>query len=195
LFDAIARESEHRIGSFTPKELANYAWAFAVIDVARRDALVDAVSARASEIGGTAFSRQERSQLHQFFLSVELELCPPAKLLAPADLQLVCREALDGESPASSSKLHQDVSAELARMGIAHENELSVAASESRDDAMTTRAREAVRAATIDHAGITIEVDGPTHYLNEWWLRPASVMIRRHLALAGWVVLVVPYWD
>ncbi|KAJ1623609.1 hypothetical protein T492DRAFT_845377 [Pavlovales sp. CCMP2436] len=152
---------------------------------------------------------------------VELELCPPAKLLAPADLQLACREVLDGESPASSSKLHQDVSAELARMGIAHENKLSVSQlgyrvdiaillvagaaaggsasesrdNESRDNAVITRAMEAVRAATIDHAGIVIEVDGPTHYLNERRLRPALELIRRHLAVAGWVVLVVPYWE
>ncbi|KAJ1638648.1 hypothetical protein T492DRAFT_575835, partial [Pavlovales sp. CCMP2436] len=185
LFDAIVRESEQRIGSFNAQNLANTAWAFAAVDVARRDALVKAVNACAVEIGGTAFSSKDRMQLHQFFLSVELDLFPPAELLAPANMWLACLGALAGESPASSSKLHLDVSAELARMGIAHKNELSVAQLGYR----------AVRTATADRAGIAIEVDGPTHYLDERRLRPASEMIQRHLALAGWAVLAVPYWE
>ncbi|KAJ1638643.1 hypothetical protein T492DRAFT_585686, partial [Pavlovales sp. CCMP2436] len=144
LFDAIARESEQRIGSFNAQNLASIAWAFAALGVARRDALVKAVNARAAEIGGTAFSSKDRMQLHQFFLSVELELCPPAELLAPANMRLAC-------------------------LG-----------------------RSLVR---VQRPRIAIEVDGPTHYLDERWLRPASEMIRRHLALAGWAVLAVPYWE
>jgi len=152
--------------------------------------------------------------------------------------------------PPYSSKLHEDISHELTRMGIAHANELCVprlgyhvdiailpvagtsgagrtlsadaanlllradgaasrqsaasgAASgeggdvtaELLDDEVATRAREAVRAATAKYAGIVIEVDGPTHYDDERRLRPASEMIRRHLALAGWGVLDVPYWE
>jgi hypothetical protein len=54
LFEAIARESEQRIGSFKPQELANTAWAFAVDGVARQDALVKAVNARAADIGSAA---------------------------------------------------------------------------------------------------------------------------------------------
>mmetsp|Transcript_40186 Transcript_40186/g.94729 ORF Transcript_40186/g.94729 Transcript_40186/m.94729 type:complete len:243 (-) Transcript_40186:246-974(-) len=106
-------------------------------------------------------------------------------------------------------------------MGIAHENKLSVSQlgyrvdiaillvagaaaggsasesrdNESRDNAVITRAMEAVRAATIDHAGIVIEVDGPTHYDSERRLVPKSEMKRRHLALAGWRVLAVPWWE
>ncbi|KAJ1639504.1 hypothetical protein T492DRAFT_608022 [Pavlovales sp. CCMP2436] len=185
LFDAIASESEQRIGSFKPQELANTAWVFAIAGTAHRGALVTAVSARAAEMGLAAFSGDERRQLHQFFLGVELEACPPAELLAPIGLRDACRQAMAGEKPAYSSKLHEDVSSELTRMGIAHVNELCVAA----------RAREAVRAATAEHTGIVIEVDGPSHYDDERRLRPASGMIRRHLALAGWVVLGVPYWE
>jgi hypothetical protein len=40
-----------------------------------------------------------------------------------------------------------------------------------------------------------IEVDGPTHYDDERRLHPASEMTRRHLALAGWAVPGVPYWE
>jgi len=108
--------------------------------------------------------------------------------------------------PPYSSKLHEDISHELTRMGIAHANELCVprlgyhvdiailpAAETSGADA--DGAALARRAATAKYAGIVIEVDGPSHYNDERRLRPASEMIRRHLALAGWAVLSVPYWE
>ncbi|KAJ1628370.1 hypothetical protein T492DRAFT_841612 [Pavlovales sp. CCMP2436] len=62
-------------------------------------------------------------------------------------------------------------------------------------DELAARTRKAVRAATAEYAGIVIEVDGPSHNDDERRLCPASKMIRRHLALAGWVVLTVPYWE
>ncbi|KAJ1629994.1 hypothetical protein T492DRAFT_593293 [Pavlovales sp. CCMP2436] len=181
LFDAIAYESEQRIGSFKSQDLANTAWAFAVAGVAGRDLLVAAINARAAEIGSGGFTADGRSQLHQFFLSVELELRPPVGLLAPAELRLNCRQTIIHETPITSSKLHRDVSAELRRM--------------PSDDEVSARAREAVRAATAGRAGIVIEVDGPTHYDSERRLIPSSEMKRRHLALVGWVVLAVPYWE
>jgi len=108
--------------------------------------------------------------------------------------------------PPYSSKLHEDISHELTRMGIAHANELCVprlgyhvdiailpAAETSGADA--DGAALARRAATAKYAGIVIEVDGPSHYNDERRLRPASEMIRRHLALAGLAVLTVPYWE
>jgi len=217
LFDAIAYESEQRIGSFKSQDLANTAWAFAVAGVAGRDLLVAAINARAAEIGSGGFTADGRSQLHQFFLSVELELRPPVGLLAPAELRLNCRQTIIHETPITSSKLHRDVSAELRRMGIAHQNELCVAqlgyhvdiaippvadaaagggaSDQPSDDEVSARAREAVRAATAGRAGIVIEVDGPTHYDSERRLIPSSEMKRRHLALVGWVVLAVPYWE
>ncbi|KAJ1618394.1 hypothetical protein T492DRAFT_636534 [Pavlovales sp. CCMP2436] len=206
LFDAIARESEERIGTFEPQGLANTAWAFAIAGTAHREALVKAVCARAVEIGLPAFSGDERCQLHQFFLGVELEVSPSTELLAPIGLRDVCRQAMADYKPARSSKLHEDVSCELTRMGIAHANELCVprlgyhvdiailpAAETSGADA--DGAALARRAATAKYAGIVIEVDGPSHYNDERRLRPASEMIRRHLALAGWAVLSVPYWE
>ncbi|KAJ1616989.1 hypothetical protein T492DRAFT_1103190 [Pavlovales sp. CCMP2436] len=63
------------------------------------------------------------------------------------------------------------------------------------DDEAAARAREALRAVMASHAGIVIEVDGPSHYDDERRLLPASEMIRRHLTLAGWAVLGVPYWE
>jgi hypothetical protein len=104
-------------------------------------------------------------------------------------------------------------------MGVAHENELCVAklgyhvdiailpiagtaaagggASGQPLDKVDSRATEnvTVRAAAVERAGIVIEVDGPTHYDDERRLRPASEVIWRHLALAGWAVLGVPYWE
>ncbi|KAJ1628382.1 hypothetical protein T492DRAFT_156827 [Pavlovales sp. CCMP2436] len=214
LFEAIARESEQRIGSFNPQDLANTAWAFAIAVEGDRGLLVEAVSARAAEMGLAAFSGDERCQLHQFLLGVELEACPLTELLAPIGRWDACRQAMVDEKPVRSSKLHKDVSSELTRMGVTHTNELSVprlgyhvdiaispiaiasmpgtaAGSGTLDqplDEVAARARKAVRAATAEYAGIAIEVNGPSHY-------PASEMIRRHLALAGWAVLAVPYWE
>ncbi|KAJ1631618.1 hypothetical protein T492DRAFT_51337 [Pavlovales sp. CCMP2436] len=62
------------------------------------------------------------------------------------------------------------------------------------DDEAASRAREALRVAMASHAGIVLEVDGPSHYDDERRLLPALKMIRRHLRLAGWAVLGVPYW-
>ncbi|KAJ1616420.1 hypothetical protein T492DRAFT_895524, partial [Pavlovales sp. CCMP2436] len=221
LFDAIARESEQRIGSFNSKDLTNTAWAFAIAGTVDRGALVEAVSARAAEMGLAAFGSKERRQLHQFFLGVELEACPPFELLAPIGLRDACRQAMADEKPAHSSKIYEDVSRELTRMGIVHANELCVprlgyhvdiaispiatvgmpgtegggGAADQPLDEVAARAREAVRAVTAEHAGIVIKVDSPTHYDDERRLCPASEMIRRHLALAGWAVLAVPYWE
>jgi len=123
LFDAIARASEQRIDDFTGQNLTNTAWAFAVVGVATRGTLVKVVNARVAAIGITPLSLQGRTQLHQFFLSAELELRPPAELLAPIGLRDACKQAMADE-PTASSKLHLEVSAELTRMGIAHNNEL-----------------------------------------------------------------------
>jgi len=92
LFDAIARESERRIGRFTPQDLGNAAWAFAIVGTADRGALVNAINARAAELGLAAFSGDERCQLHHFFIGVEA--CPPVELVVPIGLRDACREAM-----------------------------------------------------------------------------------------------------
>jgi len=173
---------------------------------------VKAVNARVAAIGITPLSLQERTHLHQFFLSVELELHPPAELLAPIGLRDVCKQATVDE-PTASSKLHLEVSAELTRMGIAHKNELCLPklgyhvdiailpitdpaeAGALLDDKVAARAREAVRAATVTYGGLVIEVDGPSHYDAARRLLPATELIRRHLALVGCAVVAVPYWE
>ncbi|KAJ1634288.1 hypothetical protein T492DRAFT_974360 [Pavlovales sp. CCMP2436] len=188
--------------NFTAQGLANTAWAFAVVSVATRGALEKAVNARAAAIGFAALSLAERTQLHQFFLSVELELRLPAKLLAPIGLWDACKQAMADE-PTASSKLHLEVSAELTRMGIEHANELCVPklgyhvdiailpitdtaeAGPLLDEKMSARAREAARAATVTYGGLVIEVDGPWHYDAARRLLPATALIQHHLALVG----------
>ncbi|KAJ1634329.1 hypothetical protein T492DRAFT_589409, partial [Pavlovales sp. CCMP2436] len=186
LFDAIARASEQHIGDFSAQGLVNTAWAFAIVVVATRGALVKAINARAAAIGIATLTREGRTQLHQFFIRVELELCPPAELLAPIGLRDACKQAIADE-PTASSKLHLEVSAELTRMGIAHKNELC----------LPKLGYLAVRAATVTYGGLVIEVDGPWHYDAARRLIPATELIRRHLALVGCAVVSVPYreWD
>ncbi|KAJ1627376.1 hypothetical protein T492DRAFT_576900, partial [Pavlovales sp. CCMP2436] len=212
-FDAIAHASEQRIGTFNAQELANTAWAFAIVDTADRCALVKVLSARATEMGLAAFNGEQRRHLHQLFLSVELDANPPTELLAPIGLREACRQAMVEKKVHSSkmarpAKLHDDVSNELTRMGIAHVNEVCAPCLGYHVDiailpkvGASALEREEwnklVPAATFECARIAIEVDGPSHYDDERRLRPADEMMRRHLALAGWVVLGVPYceWD
>ncbi|KAJ1624395.1 hypothetical protein T492DRAFT_577116, partial [Pavlovales sp. CCMP2436] len=197
LFKAIAHASEQRIGNFNAQELANTAWAFAIVDTADRGAFVKVLSARAAEMGLAAFNGEQRRHLHQFFLSVELGANPPTELLAPIGLREACRQAMvekkvHSSKLARSSKLHDDVSNELTRMGIAHVKNVCVPYLGYYVDLAIL---PEVGATTFECAGIAIEVNGPSQYDDERRLRPASEIIRRHLALAGWVVLGVPYWE
>jgi hypothetical protein len=50
----------------------------------------------------------------------------PLHACAPRALILACQEAMVVQTPTRSSALHLDVSTQLARLGVAHVNELSV---------------------------------------------------------------------
>ncbi|KAJ1639500.1 hypothetical protein T492DRAFT_856404 [Pavlovales sp. CCMP2436] len=121
----LAEQVETRAHAMCAPELANAAWSLAVSSELPLS-LVRALNARAGELGPGAFSIEERSAVHQYFLGVQLETRPPADALAPAELRDACREAIIVQSPARSSQLHLDVSAMLSRIGVAHVNELCV---------------------------------------------------------------------
>ncbi|KAJ1631526.1 hypothetical protein T492DRAFT_591928 [Pavlovales sp. CCMP2436] len=180
--DAIARTSEQRIGDFNPQDLANTAWAFATLGISE-PRLFDAI-ARASEQSIRDYrAGPGQHRVGVCSCRVELELRPPAELLAPIGLRDACKQAIADE-PTASSKLHLEVSAELTRMGIAHKNELC----------LPKLGYLAVRTATGTYGGLVIEVHGPSHYDAAQRLLPATELIRRHLALVGCAVVAVPYW-
>ncbi|KAJ1638062.1 hypothetical protein T492DRAFT_947671 [Pavlovales sp. CCMP2436] len=215
----LGAEAIPRISSFTPQDLATTAWAFATLGIKPDQHRVGVCCcwrrhAGYAREGGERARSSDRDYplLHQFFLSAELELRPPAELLAPIGLRNACKQVMVDE-PTASSKLHLEVSAELTRMGIAHVNELCVpklgyhvdiailSITDTAEvvaplaDKVAARAREAVRAATVTYRGLVIEVDGPSHYDAARRLLPATALIRRHLALVGCAVVAVPHWE
>ncbi|KAG8465191.1 hypothetical protein KFE25_012554 [Diacronema lutheri] len=123
LRDRLAAEAEWRAATFTPQELASVAWSWAVSDFLP-PTLVRALSASVSVLGPDRFVLEERSMLHQFFVSVALQ--GRAKWLPPLLMLSACREAVVMQVPQHSSQLHTDVSNVLARLGIDHVNELCV---------------------------------------------------------------------
>ncbi|KAJ1619209.1 hypothetical protein T492DRAFT_578349, partial [Pavlovales sp. CCMP2436] len=197
LFEAIAHESELRIGRFKPKELANTVWAFATLDVPAPQ-LFDAI-ARESEqhignfktqgLANTAWAFATLgAPAPQLFEAIARESEQRVGSFNPRDLVTTAQWQI------TSPRIHADGATPRQSAGAAS-GEGGDAPIELPDDDVAARAREAVRAAMAKYAGIVIEVDGPTHYDDERRLRPASEMIRRHLRLAGWAVLGVPYWE
>ncbi|KAJ1625792.1 hypothetical protein T492DRAFT_577145, partial [Pavlovales sp. CCMP2436] len=193
LFDAIARESEQRIDTFNPQGLANIAWSFATLGL-QAPQLFDAI-ARVSEERASTFNSQELTNTAWAFATHGVQAPQLFGAIARASEQNIGSFTAQGLANTAWAfavvgttdrcELVKAISARAAEMG------LPALSNEQRRQLH----QEAVRAATAKYAGIVIEVDGPTHYNDEQRLRPASEMIRRHLTLAGWAVLGVPYWE
>ena len=180
LLDAIAEEAAGRgLRDFTPQNLANTAWAYAVADrpapaLFGGDAFVQRCAAE------RGFSPDELSQLHQWQLWQEERgaAWPP---LPPALAQR-CRDAFCPEMGARSG-LQSDVADTLGALGLAMREEVRTPLGYRLD-------------AVVVHAGcvVAVEVDGPTSVVGR---KPtgATALKRRQLRAAGWKVLPVPYWE
>ena len=83
----------------------------------------------------------------------------------------------------SSSRLHDQVSACLTHMGVAHANERWCERAEHSIDI------------TIEGAGarVALEVDGPTHFLQDGRQDGSTRLRNRMLAAHGWRVVLVDY--
>ena len=82
-----------------------------------------------------------------------------------------------------TSRLHAGISACLTRMGVAHANER-----------WCERAERSIDIA-IESAGapVAVEVDGPTHFLQDGRQDGRTALRNRLLAAHGWRVVVVDY--
>jgi hypothetical protein len=137
----------------------------------------------------SAVDQLHAQQLYQAYQAAAVERpgllpTPDAEVLAATRQSLIDGLATDVNK---SSRLHADVSACLMRMGVAHANER-----------WCERAERSVDIA-IEGAGmrVALEVDGPTHFLQDGRQDGPTRLRNRMLAAHGWRVAVVDYraWD
>ena len=127
-------------------------------------------------------NRLHARQLYQTYHAAAVER--PGLLLATnSELLAAARMCWVDGGHERSSKLHFDVSACLSRMGIMHTNER-----------WCERAARSIDIA-IERAGapVALEVDGPSHYLQDGRPNGSTKLRNRMLAAHGWRVMVVDY--
>jgi len=134
--------------------------------------------------GWSAHNRVQAMQLYQAFTAAAVERpdllpTPGPELLAAA--RKCWLDGLDTEN-ARSSKLHGDVSASLTHMGVAHVNEH-----------WCERTERCVDISIEGVAPVAVEVDGPTHFLQDGRHNGSTLLRNRMLAAHGWRVVVVDY--
>jgi acetyl esterase/lipase len=81
-----------------------------------------------------------------------------------------------------SSQLHDGVSACLTRMGVAHANER-----------WCERAERSIDIVIEGATRVALEVDGPSHFLQDGRPNGSTLLRNRMLAANGWRVVVVNY--
>ena len=121
----------------------------------------------------------------QLYLAYQMAAVERPGLLPAPDPELLAaaRKSWFDAIVEGSSRLHEQVSACLARMGLAHTNER-----------WCERAERLIDIA-IEGAGapVALEVDGPTHFLQDGRQDGRSQLRNRMLAAHGWRVVVVDY--
>ena len=129
-----------------------------------------------------AENQLQAQQLYQTYKAAAVER--PGLLAAPNPelLAAACKSWIDGMGD-RTSRLHDQVSACLTRMGVAHTNERWCERAERRIDI------------AIEGAGapIALEVDGPSHFLQDGRQDGSTLLRNRMLAAHGWRVVVVDY--
>ena len=191
-----SRVSERLLPQLNEQDLANSALALATLALwelpmwpllwAR---LWQSVS-RKSSAGWNEDNRLQARQLYQVYQAATMERPglpePEAERLAAVRKCWV--DQVRGEQQLrSSSKLHQEVSACLRSMGVAHVNEHWCERAERMLDI-------AVEGASVP---VALEVDGPYHFLQDGRPDGSTLLRDRMLAAHGWRVVVVDYrvWD
>jgi len=185
---------EQALPDSRPQELANTALALATLGLWKLQlwpALWDRLCHTfAHDVAGwDAGTHLHGRQLYQAYTAAEIEqpglLSAPSRELLAASRQSWVERARQHQTD-GSSKLHGGVSAYLTRMGIAHAN-----------GRWCERAERTVDIAIDGDVPVALEVDGPTHFLQDGGPVGSSVLRNRLLSAHGWRVLVVDYrvWD
>ena len=130
----------------------------------------------------SAENKLNARQLYQAYQAAAAERRGLLSAPDPEVLAAARKSWIDGMDD-RSSRLHADVSACLRRMGVAHANER-----------WCERAERSIDIA-IDGAGtpVALEVDGPSHFLQDGRQDGSTQLRNRMLAAHGWRVAVVYY--
>jgi hypothetical protein len=161
------------------QDLANIAWAYTVANV--NDPLlfntdfVAALQAKAND-----FVTEECRQLYQWQLwQVELK----SGINLPPALSKKCRKAFLSRLP-EPSRLQDDVISELSSIGLRPEEEV-LTLSGYRLDALVE----------VNGTKVGIEVDGPSHFVNQEPTGRTLLKRRQVSTLDGIHIVSVPYWE
>jgi hypothetical protein len=136
--------------------------------------------------GWSAENRLDARQMYQAYQAAAVER--PGLLPAPSpELLAAAREtwidqARDGEDNTRAGKLQAAVSDCLTRMGVAHANER-----------WCERAERSVDIVIEGATPIALEVDGPSHFLQDGRPDGSTLLRNRILAAHGWRMVVVDY--
>ena len=124
-------------------------------------------------------------QMYQVYRIAAVEsaglLQPPNPELLAAARESWIDQARDGQDH-GSSRLHLEVSKCLARIGVEHANER-----------WCERAERCIDIVVEGASPVALEVDGPTHYLQDGRLNGRTLLRNRILAAHGWRVVTVDY--
>ncbi|BBN03490.1 hypothetical protein MPTK1_2g23920 [Marchantia polymorpha subsp. ruderalis] len=184
--------AESHFAKFTLSELSSLSWSYTVLNELSRPsfALIWSLIVKMSQGNAKHFQvlsgqTMQLSQLHQVTLSLELEY-PELDLLPGEPLRSMAESEWEklkiGKK--STSTTQRDVEILLTSTGRQWVGEYS-AASHSLDAALVEER-------------IALEIDGPTHFArNTGRALGHTVLKRRQLSAAGWIVLSIPYqeWD
>jgi hypothetical protein len=180
---------EQALPGMSQQDWANTAFALAMLGLWElslwRGLWAHLCSSLSRDIAGwSAENRLRAMQMYQAYQAAALErpgllAAPTPELLAAARKSWI--NGLDTDID-RSSKLHASVSTCLTRMGVAHANERWCERSERSIDIV------------IDgDVPVALEVDGPSHFLQDGRLEGSTLLRNRMLAANGWRVVVVDH--
>jgi hypothetical protein len=179
LFTSFAPAVKVVLGQCNSQNVANIAWAYAVANV--NDPLlfnpdfVDALQANVDR-----FVREDLSQLHQWQLWQD-ELKSGINL--PPALRKKCRQAFESQS-FQPSRLQDDVVSVLSSIGLLPEEEV-----------LTPGGYRLDAIVNVNGMKVGIEVDGPSHFMNQEPTGSTLLKRRQVSTLDGIRIVSVPYWE
>jgi hypothetical protein len=195
----LEEQAERCAHEFNSQNVVNTLWtiSFLIIhnpDVACR--FVRALSSKLSVLDASCLDEQHLCQMHQFFISCDLEegvrsRMPDSFVALKDRLGAACKAAFVAQRTKASAS-QQQVSDALRGMGLWVEDEFRCAKS-GYSIHMRVQDRR-LDGGSSSGAGWAVEFDGPSHFLACRAATGATLMKRRHLELLGYTVVSLPFW-